>query len=160
MRSGSTEATSGAATAWEAASAPFTERRSVEPSNVDARCVHVFSGTADDPAAVADAPFDTYASGTPEATSIPYGKPPPPRSLATTACHLAAEVGYTHASSVSAVVRSRAAESGTVTVSALPSNDRALPNRPAVDHVAPETEPVRPLPEASAAVAPVPASKP
>ena len=46
-------------------------------------------------------------------------------------------VGYTHASSVTPLVTSSEAESGTVTQSFTPSNDSALPERPIV-HEGPE----------------------
>jgi hypothetical protein len=58
------------------------------------------------------------------------------------------------------VVRSSAAASATVTQSLTPSNDRALPNRPAVVQTAPATVPACPPPEASPAVVPVPSLKP
>ena len=57
------------------------------------------------------------------------------------------------------VVRSRLAESGTVTQSFTPSNESALPNRPWVVHVAPEMVPVLPAPARFARVVPEPASK-
>ena len=68
-------------------------------------------------------------------------------------------VGNTHASSVMAAVRSSELESLTVTQSLTPSNDSALPYLPLVVQVAPEIVPVFPLPEVSASVEPVPASK-
>ena len=63
-------------------------------------------------------------------------------------------VGLTHAESVSALVMSRDAASATVTQSFEPSNESALPNRPAAVQVAPESDPVFPLPEPSATVVP------
>ena len=68
-------------------------------------------------------------------------------------------VGYTHASSVMPPVRSSEAESATVTQESAPLNHRALPYLPAVVQVAPETAPVLPCPEASAAVVPTPSLK-
>ena len=67
--------------------------------------------------------------------------------------------GNTHASSVMPVVRSSDGASATVTQSLTPSKDRALPNFPCVLQVAPEIVPVRPLPEVSATVVPLPALK-
>src|SRR5690348_5043858 len=68
-------------------------------------------------------------------------------------------VGYTHASSVMALARSREAESATVTQLFVPLNDRALPYLPEVLQVAPEIVPAFPFPEASPSVEPVPSSK-
>ena len=65
-------------------------------------------------------------------------------------------VGKTHASSVIPVVRSSALASATVTQSLTPSNDRALPNLPAVVHVAPLSVPVRLLGVMSTVVVPLP----
>src|SRR5262245_41915821 len=58
-----------------------------------------------------------------------------------------------------APVRSSELESATVTQLLVPLKDRALPNLPAVLQVALLIVPVFPLPEASATVEPVPASK-
>ena len=69
------------------------------------------------------------------------------------------DVGRTQASSVIAVVRSRAAVSATVTQSLTPSNESAPPFLPAADQVAPEIVPACPRPEMSASVGPLPASK-
>src|SRR5438093_9378728 len=69
-------------------------------------------------------------------------------------------VGDTQASSVMPVVRSREAASATVTQLLTPPNDRALPYFPLVVQVAPETVPLFPLPEASAATVPAPSLKP
>ena len=67
-------------------------------------------------------------------------------------------VGFTQASRVIFWVRSREAASATVTMSLTPSNDSEPPNLPFGDHVAPEIEPLLPLPEASRSVVPLPAS--
>src|SRR5262245_928120 len=63
-------------------------------------------------------------------------------------------VGRTHAPMVMPLVRSRLAESGTVTQLLVPLNESAPPNRPEVVHVAPLIVPVLALPEASEVVAP------
>src|SRR5215831_151343 len=68
-------------------------------------------------------------------------------------------LGCTHASSVIPVVRSSEFESGTVTLSLTPSNERALPCLPPALQTAPETVPLFAEPEASATVDPVPSSK-
>src|SRR4029453_9840481 len=81
-------------------------------------------------------------------------------SLSRTVCQSApAPVGLTQAESVIPLLRSRSLASATVTQSVTPSNESAPPFFPAADHVAPEIVPVCPLPVASAAVVPVPASK-
>jgi hypothetical protein len=67
--------------------------------------------------------------------------------------------GRTHAARVIAVVRSREAESFTVTRALVPSKFSAPPNVPSGVHVAVPIEPVLPLPEASLAVGPLPSSK-
>ena len=69
-------------------------------------------------------------------------------------------MGLTHASIVMPVVRSSEALSLTVTELFVPLNDRAPPNLPSALHVAPEVEPVLPVPDASAAVVPAPSLKP
>src|SRR5205807_2297754 len=69
-----------------AASAPFTYRRTLEPSYVLARCVHVDSASGVVPPAVALPAVVTYPSGMPEDASSPNGRPPPVRSLARTVC--------------------------------------------------------------------------
>jgi hypothetical protein len=56
------------------------------------------------------------------------------------------------------VVRRREGESGTVTRAVAPLKERAPPYLPAVDQVAVPIEPVFPLPEASVALVPAPAS--
>src|SRR3954467_15872901 len=68
-------------------------------------------------------------------------------------------VGFTQASSVMAVVRSRDAESLTETKALLPLKLRAFPHLP-VTHVAPFTVPELPLPEMSEIVLPFPSSNP
>ena len=65
--------------------------------------------------------------------------------------------GLTHASRVMPLERSRDAESAIVTQSLTPSKERALPVLP-VAQVGPESEPLLPEPELSAAVLPEPAS--
>jgi hypothetical protein len=70
-----------------------------------------------------------------------------------------AAVGYTHASSVIAVVRRSDAESATLTMLLVPLNVSALPYLPDVVQVALESVPVLLLPEASLVVVPVPSSK-
>src|SRR5688572_26886194 len=67
-------------------------------------------------------------------------------------------VGLTQAESVIPLVRSRSFASAMVTQSLTPSNESAPPFLPVADHVAPVIVPVCPLPVASAAVGPVPAS--
>src|ERR1700674_3674685 len=75
-----------------------------------------------------------------------------------TIIHPLSEVGYTHASSVIALPRSREGESATDTQLLLPLKDSALPNRPPAAHVAPETVPVLPLPDRSVTLEPLPSS--
>lgn len=60
---------------------------------------------------------------------------------------------------MTAVVRSKEAESLTVTKLLVPLKERALPNRPDVLQVAPEIAPLFPRPERSATVVPVPSLK-
>ena len=69
-------------------------------------------------------------------------------------------VGKTQASIVMPVVRSRSLASATVTQSLTPSNESALPLRPAVVQAAPESVPRWPVPVASAVEGPAPSSKP
>src|SRR5436190_77247 len=69
-------------------------------------------------------------------------------------------MGLTQASRVIPVVRSREAESLTVTQLLTPLNDRAPPYLPEVDQEVLATVPVLELPEASAAVVPDPSLKP
>src|SRR5712692_5772764 len=66
-----------------------------------------------------------------------------------------AVVGYTHASSVIPLVRSKVVESFTVT-KLDPLKERALPNLPCADQVGPVSVPVLEFPDASAVVVPVP----
>ena len=81
--------------------------------------------------------------------------------LASTARHpLAAAVGYTHASSVILVVNCRDAAFGTVTTAFVPLKTSALPNCPAVVHVAPLIVPVLLFPEESVTVVPPPSANP
>src|SRR5437868_1779714 len=68
--------------------------------------------------------------------------------------------GLTQASSVTAVLKRSAALSGTLTSALTPLNARASPNLPAVVQVAFVRVPVLPLPDASAALVPVPSLKP
>jgi hypothetical protein len=80
--------------------------------------------------------------------------------LSTTARHpVGVVVGYTQASSVIPVVNCSDADEGTVTTAFVPLNTSALPNFPAVVHVAPLIVPVLLLPEASATVVPAPSAK-
>ena len=67
-------------------------------------------------------------------------------------------VGFTQASKVIFWVTSSEALSATVTMSSTPSNDSEPPNLPFGAQVAPEMEPLLPLPEASRSVVPLPAS--
>ncbi len=73
--------------------------------------------------------------------------------------HPLSVVGRTHAERVIPFVRSSALASATVTISLTPSKLSALPNRPAVVHVAPLIVPVRLPPDASAALVPEPSLK-
>src|SRR5580704_4416613 len=77
-----------------------------------------------------------------------------------TSCHpVGAELGLTHASSVTAVVRCKDAESLTTTCALVPLNDSALPYLPLVVHVALTIVPVLPFPDKSLTVVPDPALK-
>src|SRR5690348_16191889 len=76
------------------------------------------------------------------------------RSLNTTVPQPLAEVGRTHASSVSALVRSSDFESGIVRRADAPLNESAEPNLPAAAQAAPSSVPLFPLPEASPAELP------
>src|SRR5919109_3369775 len=69
-------------------------------------------------------------------------------------------LGRTQPDRVIASLRSNAADAGTRTVCPAPSNRTAEPNRPRDVQVAPEIVPVLPLPDASAALLPEPASNP
>jgi len=69
-----------------------------------------------------------------------------------------AAVGNTHAESVKELDRPREFESGTVTLSSTPSNDKALPLIPAVQDGPLINAPWLPFPEESEAVKPVPSS--
>src|SRR6266536_1558726 len=64
--------------------------------------------------------------------------------------------GFTHASNVMPVVRSKLAESFTVTQLLAPLKDKALPKRPDVLHVAPVIVPVLLLPDRSVTAVPLP----
>src|SRR4051794_8372528 len=81
-------------------------------------------------------------------------------SLSATVRQPESVVGLTHASSVSADVRSSELESGTSTRLEPPLKDSALPNLPSEIHDALLTAPVLPLPDASAVEDPDPSSKP
>src|SRR5688572_5128667 len=84
---------------------------------------------------------------------------PPARSLKMTVRQmLPSAVGFTHASSVIAVVRCSEAESGIETTSPAPSKESAFPNFPAGSQLAPTTIPALPLPERSATDTPPPSS--
>src|SRR3954447_12480286 len=72
---------------------------------------------------------------------------------------LPSEVGRTHASTVIPVVRSRSLASAIETRSLMPSNDSAPPVLPAAFQVAPLIVPGWFLPDTSASVLPLPASK-
>ena len=85
---------------------------------------------------------------------------PPGRSLKTTVRQLPSAEGRTHASSVIAFVRSSEFASGVVTQSLTPSKLSAEPYRPAAFQVAPDTVPVLPAADESAAVEPEPALNP
>ena len=80
-------------------------------------------------------------------------------SLVTTVRQVLFAVGRIQASSVIPVVRSSDALSAMVTRSLTPSKASAPPDLPALVHVAPEIEPVLPLPELSVRLVPVAASK-
>ena len=69
-------------------------------------------------------------------------------------------VGFTQADMVTPVVRSSALASGTVTQSLTPSKLSALPKRPLVERVAPDSVPPRPWPEPSVTAVPDGSSKP
>src|SRR2546423_13382623 len=69
-------------------------------------------------------------------------------------------LGFTQPSSVMPLVRCRRALSLTVTQALVPLKDRALPNLPVAAQVALARAPVRPCPEASAALVPAPSLKP
>ena len=60
----------------------------------------------------------------------------------------------------SGLVRSSEDESGTVTMSLIPSKVSAAPDLPEVVHVAPEIVPLLPVPESSWSVVPLPAPNP
>ena len=77
-------------------------------------------------------------------------------SFSTTVRQFVFVAGEIQAISVIPVVKSSDAESGTVTRALLPLNDNALPNLPAVVHVAPTSVPVFPVPDRSAVAVPAP----
>src|SRR5271155_5204960 len=77
-----------------------------------------------------------------------------------TSCHpVGAVVGFTHASSVTALVRWRDAASFITTWAFVPLKDRAPPYLPLVVQVALTIVPVLPFPETSLTVVPDPALK-
>src|SRR3954453_1424565 len=81
-------------------------------------------------------------------------------SLNSTVRHvLPSELGRTHASTVIPVVRSRSLASAIETTSLIPSNDSAPPVLPAAFQVGPLIVPGWFLPDTSASVVPLPASK-
>src|ERR1700704_220972 len=77
-------------------------------------------------------------------------------SFTTAVCQEPIAVGFSQASTVIPVVRSRVAESGTETQAFV--NESALLNLPPVTHVALESVPLFPLPDWSATVVPLPSS--
>src|SRR3954470_21768004 len=89
---------------------------------------------------------------------MPYASPPV-CSLTTAVCQPLATDGFTHASTVIPVVRSRVAESGTVTSDVVPLKDRAPLNLPPVTCVAFAAVPLFALPDGSPTVVPVVSSK-
>src|SRR5439155_80447 len=134
------------------------------PSNVAARCVHVFSGscTVPDAPSLKLAPVRrTYVAGF-GSLSLAYNTYASPAdvSLKTTVLQPLRAVGFTHASSVIPVDRSSDAASATVTQLLTPLKLSADPKRPDVVRVAPLIVPVLLLPERSMTVAPEPSSKP
>ena len=72
---------------------------------------------------------------------------------------LVTAVGYTHASSVIALVSRSEEASGTVTFAFVPLKESAFPNLPCVVHVADPMVPPLPVPEASAVELPEPSLK-
>src|SRR4051794_30711514 len=91
---------------------------------------------------------------------MPYASPPVwPLSIAVR--QPPAAVGFTHASSVIAFVRSSELESAMLTMSSTPSKDSARPNLPVVDRATPPASvPPLPLPDESIAAVPLVSSKP
>src|SRR5882672_412179 len=69
-------------------------------------------------------------------------------------------VGYSQASSVMPVVRSKSGASLIVTQLFMPLKDRAVPALPVVTQEAPVITPLLPLPDASLTVAPLPSLNP
>src|SRR4051794_32010494 len=149
-------------TALLPASAPLTQIFTVAPSHVAARGAHVLSGSVAVPSAFCSPPMLTCPSGCAGVPLFAYIEYTIPAgfSLNTTVRHpVPSAVGYTHASSVEAVLRSRLLLSATVTqLVATPAKDSAPPNLPVV-HVAPASVPVFPLPDVSARAVPLPSSK-
>ena len=127
---------------------PFTYRRRSDPSYVIARCDHAPTGNAlgakivgTDPAIV------TPAAGRNAPASLLACNRYESASFCTTARQLdCAAAGYTHASNVTADVRSNDAESSTRTRALDPLNDNADPNFPEVVHVAPCNRATVPVP--------------
>src|SRR4051794_13942840 len=106
-------------------------------------CDHAFGGSGADPCTSFSPIVETRPYGRPESelAIIAYARSPV-YSLASTVRHaFVVDVGYTHASIVIPVVRSRSWLSPTVTQSLTPSNDSALPFFPVPFHVAPEIDP-------------------
>src|SRR6185503_7940984 len=134
--------------------------RAVDPSNVAATCVQVFSASGETAGVSMSLAMPSVSEGR---GRLPFAYNPYDAvvvvGLRTALCHPLSAVGLSHASTVSPVVRSRELASLTVTRSLTPSTERACPYFPAV-HVAPEMVPVLPLPEISATDVPLPSLKP
>src|SRR5947207_11026321 len=132
IRKGPVEVPMSPDTARLLTSSPFTYKRSIAPSYVPARCVHVSCGKVARPTfRFSVPPLYTNTTGTPGASALlansAYGKSPG-ISLATTVVQYVgtAPVGRTQASSVMPVVRSSELASATVTHDVVPSNDSPL----------------------------------
>ena len=140
----------------------MTNNRIIDPSYVNARCDHVFTGNADDDnTSRSSPPIAKYPDG--RGTSPdPYNAyaRPPGRSFNNTVRHPDVDVGRTHADNVNRFVRSKLAASGTDTESFVPSNDNAPPKRPDTERVAPDTTPLFPAPEPSTTAVPDTSSNP
>ncbi len=132
------------------------------PSQLIARCVQAFSGTAAVPFENRSPVVNRCPDGR-EASLCAYSAYTswPGCSFRSAVRHRPpSAVGNTHASSVARVLRSSDALSGTVTQSFTPSNVSAEPNFPAVVRTAPAIVPLLPRPEPSVTPGPLVSSNP
>jgi hypothetical protein len=147
------------AAAVDATCVPFTYNRNVDPSYVNARCVHAFTGLADGPFTHWNAPPNVAP---PDGRNGPVLFDPFNMYESVSRCTIVRHPlwltdGSIHAANVIADVKLNDADAGTLTRSLDPLKLNAPPNFPGT-HVPPEIDPLFPFPDTSANVDPVPAS--